>query len=213
MTHDDLISALARDVRPVPRHAAGRRIALALVLGGAVTLALVVFGLGVRPDLALAVRGSMFWMKGGYTAAFAACGLILLLQLARPDAERIRWTALVLAPIAVMAVLSGVEMARMPASGWHALWMGPMWLYCPLLVLSLSAPIFAGLVWAFRRLAPSRLPAAGAAAGLLAGAVAATLYCLFCQQVSPVYIITRYTLGMALATGLGALLGPRLLRW
>ncbi len=62
-----------------------------------------------------------------------------------------------------------------------------------------------GFAWAFRGLAPTNLP--------LAGAVAATLYCLYCEAVSPLYIFTRYTSGIGLATIAGMLLGRRILRW
>ena len=80
-------------------------------------------------------------------------------------------------------------------------------------MLLLSAPIFAGLLWSFRRLAPTRLRAAGAAAGFTAGAWAATLYCLHCPEVSAIFVLTWYTFGIGLAAGVGALLGPRLLHW
>ena len=57
---------------------------------------------------------------------------------------------------------------------------------CPWLVLMLSMPIFGGLLWSFRRLAPTRLRAAEAAAG----AWATTLYCLHCPEVSAVFVLT-----------------------
>jgi hypothetical protein len=91
--------------------------------------------------------------------------------------------------------------------------LGKSWIFCPWLVLLLAAPIFVGLLWSFRRLAPTRLRAAGAVAGLAAGAWAATVYCLHCPEVSALFVLTWYSLGIALAAGVGALLGPRLLRW
>jgi hypothetical protein len=93
------------------------------------------------------------------------------------------------------------------------MWLGKSWIFCPWLVLLLAAPIFVGLLWSFRRLAPTRLRAAGAVAGLAAGAWAATVYCLHCPEVSALFVLTWYSLGIALAAGAGALLGPRLLRW
>jgi hypothetical protein len=80
-------------------------------------------------------------------------------------------------------------------------------------VLALSLPIFVGLLWSYRRFAPTHLRAAGATAGLSAGAWAATLYCLHCPEVSAMFVLTWYSLGIGLATLLGALVGPRLLRW
>ena len=55
--------------------------------------------------------------------------------------------------------------------------------------------------------------AAGAAAGLAAGAFAATVYCIHCPEVSAIFVLTWYSLGMLLAAFLGMIVGPRLLRW
>ena len=66
---------------------------------------------------------------------------------------------------------------------------------------------------AFHRFAPSRLMMTGAVAGLAAGGLAATIYCLHCPEASPLFVLTWYTLGMALAGLAGALAGERLLRW
>ena len=53
-------------------------------------------------------------------------------------------------------------------------------------------------------MAPTRLNAAGGAAGFAAGAWAATLYCLHCPEVSALFVLTWYTLGVELAAAIGA---------
>jgi len=53
----------------------------------------------------------------------------------------------------------------------------------------------------------------GAAAGLAAGASAATLYGLHCPEVSALFVLIWYSLGMLVAAAIGALAGPRVLRW
>jgi hypothetical protein len=93
------------------------------------------------------------------------------------------------------------------------MWLGASWKVCPWLVLTLAMPIFIGLLWSFRRMAPTRLREAGAVAGLAAGAWAATIYCLHCPEVSAIFVLTWYSLGILLAAGIGALLGPKLMRW
>jgi len=113
-------------------------------------------------------------------------------------------------------LLAGIgigELSRTPPAQWLALWLGRSWMICPWLVLTLAVPIFVGLLWSFRELAPTRLRAAGAAAGLAAGAWAATIYCLHCPETSAIFVLTWYSLGIMLAAGTGAVLGPRLLRW
>ena len=62
-------------------------------------------------------------------------------------------------------------------------------------------------------LAPTRLRLAGASVGLLAGAAGACVYAFHCPELAAPFLGTWYVLGMAIPTALGALLGPRVLRW
>jgi hypothetical protein len=64
-----------------------------------------------------------------------------------------------------------------------------------------------------RQLAPTRLRLAGAGAGLLAGALGATVYGLHCPETGAAFVATWYSLGVATWAAIGAALGPRLLRW
>lgn len=213
MRTEDLIADLARDARPLPRGAVGRRIATGLVLGALASTLLVTIWMGIRPDLGTAMRGFSFWVKWGYTLSLAISALALTAQLARPDSDRLRGLWLTAIPIALLAAIGLFELARTPPADWLAMWLGHSWKSCPWRVASLAVPIFAGLLWSFRQLAPTRLRAAGAASGLTAGAFAATVYCLHCPEVSAIFVLTWYSLGIALAALVGALLGPRLLRW
>ena len=51
------------------------------------------------------------------------------------------------------------------------------------------------------------------AAGLLAGSVGAFGYALSCPEASPAFVAAWYTLGIVITGGVGAALGPRVLRW
>ena len=213
MNTDDLVRHLATDTRPVARNSVARRLVIGMAIGGVGSAILIQIALGFRPDLAAAMRGASFWMKWGYTFSLAIVALMTTAQLARPDAGPLRGLWLILIPVVLLAGVGMLELVRTPSSQWLSMWLGHSWKSCPWLVLSLSAPIFAGLLWSFRRLAPTRLRAAGAAAGLSAGAFAATVYCLHCPEVSAILVLTWYSLGIVLATLLGMLVGPRLLRW
>ena len=213
MKIDQLIAQLASDVPPVRRGAVGRRLALGVGLGAALSLAILLSTLHFRPDLWLAMQGPSFWMKWGYTASLAAVAIYLTSRLARPDPGALKGLRLIAIPVLILAGIGVVELVHTPPGEWLAMWLGKSWKQCPLLVLLLSLPIFIGLLWSFRRLAPTRLRAAGAAAGLSAGAFAATVYCLHCPEVSAIFVLTWYSLGILLAAGIGALVGPRLLRW
>jgi hypothetical protein len=210
---EQLIERLSHDVPPVVRNSVGRRIMIGLAGGGVASIAIVVLWLGIRPDLGEAMHGFAFWMKWGYTLSLSFAALAMTAQLARPDSGRLRGLWLAAIPVALLAGIGALELFRAPPGEWLSMWLGYSWKTCPWRVLALAMPIFAGLLWSFRRLAPTRLRAAGAAAGLAAGAFAATVYCLHCPEVSAIFVLTWYSLGIALATALGALLGPKLLRW
>lgn len=213
MNTDELIRTLARDVAPVPRGAVRRRILLGIGAGALVSIAIAVLGMGLRADLSAAVMGFPFWMKWAYTGSLAAGAFALTAQLARPDSQRVRGLWVLAVPIAVLALLGAFELIRTPPGEWLRMWLSVSWRECPWRVLALATPIFVGLLWSFRSLAPTRLRAAGAAAGLAAGAFAAMVYCLHCPEVSAIFVLTWYSLGILAASGIGALLGPRLLHW
>jgi hypothetical protein len=78
-------------------------------------------------------------------------------------------------------------------------------------VLSL-APL-AALLWALRRGAPLNPLRAGAIAGLIAGGIGAAWYASHCPDDSPLFVAVWYTIGISIATAIGAALGSRLLRW
>ncbi|TPG52170.1 DUF1109 domain-containing protein [Sphingomonas glacialis] len=213
MNTDDLIFRLSADLAPVRRHAVARRLAIGLAMGALVSIFYVVVMMGVRPDIGVAMHGFPFWMKWGYTVSLSAVAIVMTAQLARPDSGRLRWLWLMAIPVLLLASVGIMELIRTPPGDWLAMWLGDSWMVCPWRVLALAMPIFVGLLWSFRKLAPTRLRAAGAAAGLAAGAFAATVYCVHCPEVSAIFVLTWYSLGILLAASLGALLGPRLLRW
>ena len=210
---EELIQSLARNVPAVRRHAVVWRIVSGMLGGGVVTGALTVAVLGVRPDLHAALHGFSFWMKWIYTASLGIAAVTAAVHLARPTGRSLRSLWVLAVPVLLLGGLGIGELARTPARDWLAMWLGHSWKACPWIVLMLAIPIFVGLLWAFRALAPMRLRAAGATAGLAAGAWAATLYCLHCPEVSAIFVLTWYSLGILLAAALGAVLGPRLLRW
>jgi hypothetical protein len=213
MNTDLLIANLSDGVPKVSRHAVAKRIGAGLIVGGMVAMVAVTTILGIRPDLHVAMRGFSFWMKWTYTISLGLGAAYAVTRLARPDTRSLQALWILAVPVLLLAGICINELARTPPAKWLAMWLGKTWMACPWLVLSLAAPIFVGLLWSFRKMAPTRLRAAGAVAGLAAGAWAATIYCLHCPEVSALFVLTWYSLGIAIAAGLGALVGPRLMRW
>jgi hypothetical protein len=213
MKTEELIAALAADARPVQRGALRSRLALASLIASGLAVAIVLVWLGMRPDIHIAMRKAAFWIKAGYTLALAACGFSLSLRMGRPGARPGLALALAPAVFAALAVLAAAELLLAPAGLRMNDLMGDSWRVCPFLIVIISAPVFAGVIWALRGMAPTKLRAAGAAAGLLAGGVGATVYGLHCQEMSAAFVVTWYSLGVAACVAIGAVLGPRLLRW
>lgn len=211
---DALIEALSADLKATPRGAVAACIGLGAAVGGFSACLIVAFKMGINPHLGAALQAPGFWLKLAYSAAIGSAAIGAAVRLARPDSPpKRRLPYLLAAPPLVMALAAAVTLARAPASDWKSLWLGHSWTICPWNILGLAVPVFLGLLWAFRRLAPTRLRSAGAAAGLAAGGIAASAYCFHCPELSPLFVLCWYTLGVAAAAGLGALAGPRLLRW
>ena len=213
MNTDQLILTLSSDVPRVSRHAIATRIGIGLAVGGLVAMIVVTAVLGIRPDLQVAMHGFSFWMKWTYTISLGVGAAFAVTRLARPETQSLRGLWFLAVPVLLLGGVCISELVRTPPGKWLSMWLGESWMACPWLVLMLAAPIFLGLLWSFRKLAPTRLRAAGAVAGLAAGAWAATIYCLHCPEVSALFVITWYSLGIALAAATGALIGPRLMRW
>ena len=84
---------------------------------------------------------------------------------------------------------------------------------CPTNVAGLSLLAAPLILFAARRFAPLRPGLAGAATGLLAGGLAATVYGLHCPEHTIAFVAVWYTLGMAIPTAIGAAIGRFVWRW
>ncbi|QGZ66602.1 DUF1109 domain-containing protein [Paraburkholderia acidisoli] len=213
MNTDELIDMLATGAAPVDRHAGARRFGAAVPLAALGSLLLMAVVFGVRPDLAAVARTAAFWEKLAFAALAMLGALLTVSRLARPGARVGAGGWLIALPVALVWI-GGAALVALAAPGDRiALLLGYTWRTCPFNILLLSLPGFVAVFRAVRGLAPTRLRAAGAASGLLAAAIATFAYSFHCPEMSPAFWGIWYVLGMALATGLGALLGPRLLRW
>jgi len=213
MQTDELIDLMAADVGPVARSAPAQRLALGAGAGAIVVLLLVLFWLGLRPDLARAVGGAFFWIKTAYTAALGAAGFWAVERVGRPGVSASRaagFGAAVLLLFVLAAMAQGVGMsgsARLVALE------GVSWTVCTRNIAILAAPLLAITLLMLRQLAPTRPTVAGFAAGTFSGGLAATLYGLHCPEATFVFVALWYTLGVAVSAGVGAAVGRWALRW
>ena len=213
MRTDDLINRLSERVEPLPASPVPRLLLVGLSSGAVLSALLMTASIGIRHDLVAAMGGTAFWMKFTYTFVVAVLSLKLVERLARPDAAPGRLAWLPALPFLIMLALAAFQFMPADAAERSALIMGHSARVCSILIASLALPLFAGLFWALRQLAPTRLAEAGAAAGLLAGSAAATIYAFHCPESTPTFIAIWYTAGILLPALFGAALGRWLLRW
>ncbi|WP_404373644.1 NrsF family protein [Sphingomonas sp. MMS24-J45] len=211
---DALIDSLAEQVVPVAPGAVGGRLVSALLIGSVVTALAVVIWLGLRPDLSHALYGSMIWIKWAYTLSIGMLAALGVAVIARPERRALGWLWLaLLLPVGLLAALAVAQVMATPRDGWPMLWLGHSWQRCSISVVLLALPIFVATLRALRSLAPTRLRLAGAMAGLAAGGIAATLYGVHCPETAAPFVLTWYSLGIVAAMAIGAMIGPRALRW
>ena len=213
MKTDDLIAALATDLPAAQPRQIERRLALVLIPAGILVFAGLVWWLGMRDDLMIAMRGGAFWGKAAYTVLLSFIGFWLLSRTGRPG-QSVRGPLIVLGLIlASVFGLAAYELVAMPMPDRMPAVMGDSARVCApnIVLLSLIAAPF--VFWAARAFAPTRPMLAGAAAGLLTAALATTLYGLHCPERTASFVAVWYTLGMGIAVAIGALIGRRVFRW
>jgi len=114
---DDLIRALAEDGTARSPSLAGR-MAVALVIGGAVATILFALVLGVRPDIASALQTWRFVLKVAFALICCMFALWACTRLARPEMG-LRDIGLSVAP-ALLAAAVGVELLTLSPADWYA---------------------------------------------------------------------------------------------
>lgn len=213
MQTEQLIAHLTTELRPAPRNVVARLLGIGVLIGLSAALLILLVIYGVRDDLATAIFSWPFWMKWTYAISLGLCAYLLVERLAHPGAK-LGWLAcLPLAPITLLAMLSIHTQLALPEQARMATWLGHSYWFCPLNIGLLSIPVFAALCRVLRLAAPTELRITACVAGLMAGAIAAFVYGLFCNESSVSFVTTWYTLGMLLPALLGAVFGNTLLRW
>lgn len=213
MKTDDFISMLASGVTPVDRHALAKRFVVAVLVGLVTATLLVMIVLGVRPDLATVAATPIFWAKIAFPLSMMIGALSVVMRLARPGMTQGSGKLLIVAAIAAVWAGALYVLVAVAPDTRVAVILGKTWRVCALNITLLSIPGFIAVFWALRGLAPTRLKLAGACGGLLAGAMATLAYCLHCPEMEVPFWGVWYLLGMLVPTAIGALLGPRWLRW
>lgn len=213
MKTDDLINMLSSgpdvSVPKIPT----RRFVLFIALGVLASIAIMMTTLGLRPNMAELALLPAFWVKMAFVIALAGTGWITVVRLASPGVRTGMLPALIAAPILLIWLVAAASLINAaPVERAHLFW-GETWHYCSSLIAILSLPIFVAILQVMRNLAPTRLRLAGAGAGFAAGAAATLVYSFHCPEIDAPFIGFWYLIGILIPTALGALTGPRVLRW
>ena len=208
----DLINALAAEPPP-PALRLGRRVALALVFGAAVSAVLFMAALGPRADINAAAHTLRFDLKFVDTLALLLPSALLAVRLLRPDARPGALVAALVAPLVLLGGAVIVELIVTPADLWMTRLIGTNALHCLTMIPLMSIPPLAALIYAMRAGAQSHPALTGALAGAAAAGVAATIYATNCTDDSPLFVASWYPLATLIVVAAGALAGRKWLQW
>jgi hypothetical protein len=211
METEQLIRTLAAD-NPHRTRPVGFVLALALLAAAPVSLVSFFMVLGFRPDVMTAMHNPFFDLKFVVTLALAISAIIVGLHLSRPEASFKGWGWLLLIPAGIIVVGIASEMMMPQRLPMMTRLIGHNSRVCMTAIPLLSLPLLAGALIGLRHGAPARPALAGALAGLISAGLAATLYASHCTDDSPLFVATWYSIGTAVVTALGALIGARVLR-
>jgi hypothetical protein len=207
---DDLIRRLARDPLPPAGPSLEARLRIAAVAGAASAAAAVLALFGVRADLGAVIFTAPIALKFVLGTAVAVAAFRMTLRLARPGAGALcRLSVAVLGIAAALCLAAFVSLA----SGRAAI--------PPLAVFEVCSASIAllGLLPLVLALSALRVGAAtcpglaGAAAGVLAGAIAVVAYAVVCPLDDPQMVVLAYTAGVAVLSVGGVAVGRTVLAW
>lgn len=213
MKTEQLIDMLGTNLDPVKPGRLGKTLAWTLVLGWVAALVLMLATVGVQPDITDRENLGFLAVKLLFALSLIGSGTAFLARSIQPGRDTRRRFALAFVPIMVMGAAGLVTLVGQSPSAWESLILGTQWAACLACILFFSIIPFALLIWALRKGAPTNLKRTGAIAGLVAGALGAAAYALSSPDDSLPFIAIWFSAPILLGAFIGAMLGPRLLRW
>jgi hypothetical protein len=210
---DELIETLGPTVERVESRSFRNAFIIALIIGAALAVCLMQAVLGTSASALRESHLGPMVLIGVFVLGVIAAGSSYLLKAAHPGMA-VRAPATLLALLVGGFVCAGVAalLAAQPAAR-STIIFGPPWTICLMCIPLFAIGPFVALVFAIRQGAATRLREAGAVAGLVAGAVGAGACALHQPSDSLAFTGLWYTGPTLICAVLGALLGPRVLRW
>ena len=211
-THDTdlVIRTLASQAgarRYAPPYDAALIIGAALSLVSAVALVLVLFGVR-QADLQATLGSAPFHHKVACMLTLGCGGIVLARFAGRPGSSVLAFASL-LPGAALLLFGAATDASGLPILGASNISVPS----CVLAIVLLSLPALAIVLVAIRMGVPTCPTFSGAVAGMLAGALGAAAYAIVCKNDGALFVAIWYMVAVAIVTGLGALIGRRVLAW
>lgn len=211
MNTDDLINMLAKEAGPAPTKVAPRLLGINALSGLVLASVLSIVLLGLIPSSHLEYVG--VWFRFVYALTLASATAWALIALGKPGVSPKAKLTIMLAIVGVVALIGTVSWLLTPSEQKLAAVMGHSWIVCPWIIAGLSLPVLGLCFSAMRHMAPTNLRLTGAVCGLFSGSIAAAGYAFACTETAIPFVSVWYTIGILIACGIGALLGPKFLHW
>src|SRR5271169_932395 len=214
MRTDELINTLVVDhaVQPRPKPVA-HGLVLAIIGGLAISAALFLLTLGVRPDILSALGTWRFDLKLSVNVVLAIAAAWVALRLSSPTTTPLSAMRALLVPALLLLGAVVYELVTIPASAWPSRVMGVNGVMCLASIIFLSVLPFMATIYALRQGAPASPAVMGAVGGLLAGGLGATVFAMHCTNDSPLFVAIWYVLAIGLIAMFGLVVGRHALRW
>ena len=213
MNTDDLINFLGTNIEPVKSGQLRNTLLASLAVGAVAALCLMLVILGAPDEAFGGEYAGLKFLGLVFTLGLVIAGTSFLLRAARPGTPGRR--PLVVIGLLFFALLSAgiITIVLSHPAVWGEMLFGPQWAACLICIPLFAIAPFASLIWALRKEAPTYPAWTGAVAGLVAGALGAAAFTLHHSAGSIPFILLWYGGPIVVCTVVGAILGPRLLRW
>lgn len=213
MKTDELIETLGTMVERVEGRSFRNAFIVALVIGVALAVCAMQALLGTSTSALRQSHVGLMILTVVFVVGVVAAGSSYLLRAAHPGmAARTPIALLVLLVLAFLCAGVAGILAVDPATRSEMIF-GPPWTICVMCIPFFAIGPFIAFAWVLRQGAPTKLRAMGAVAGLVAGVIGAGACALHMPGPSLPFIGLWYTGPILICALLGALLGPRVLRW
>jgi hypothetical protein len=213
MNTDRLIDMLSTNLEPVKSGQLWKTLGWAIVIGLVAAFGVMLACFGIRSDLVAGNHSGALALKIVFALSLVGTGAAFLIKSMVPGQQEGHRFALIFLPFFAAGATAFAIVVRQPALASGGMIEGAAVALCLFCIPFLAIIPFALLIWALRKGAPTDLRRSGAVAGLVAGAIGATVYSFSCPSDSWLFVFLGYTAAVALCSIVGAQVGPRLLRW